>query len=933
MLADATGETVHLFERDCSVQRRHQKVVEIAPAPNLDPAIRDALCRDAVAFARAIGYVNAGTVEFLLDTAGENAGKHVFIEMNPRIQVEHTVTEEVTDVDLVQAQMRIAAGETPDRPRPDPGPDRPARRSPAVPDHDRGPGERVPPRHRHDHHVPLARRRRDPARRRHRARRRGGQPALRLDARQAHLPRRATSRPPSRRAQRALAEFRIRGVTTNIPFLQAVLAEPDFLAGGVTTSFIDERPHLLDGPWQQRPRDQAAHLARRRHGQPAERRRPGSTLDPREQAAGRRPVAARHRTARRQRLLRARPGGLRPRRCARRRPVAVTDTTFRDAHQSPARHPGPHPRPRRRRAARRPADPAAALASSAGAGRRTTSRCASSARTRGSGSPTLREAMPNLCLQMLLRGRNTVGYTPYPTEVTDAFVAGGRRDRRRHLPDLRRAQRRRADAAGDRRRPRDRHRGRRGGPLLHRRPARPRRAALHARLLPAAGRADRRRRRARPRDQGHGRAAARRRRPRRLVTALRERFDLPVHLHTHDTAGGQLATLLGRDRRRGGRRRRRQPPRWPGRRASRRCRRSSPRSRTPSATPGLDLRAVMDLEPYWEAVRRVYAPVRVRAAVADRPRVRPRDPRRPAVEPAPAGDRARPRREVRADRGHVRRGQPDPRPPGQGHAVLQGRRRPRAAPRRRSAPTRPTSPQNPEQLRHPRLGRSASSTASSATRPAAGRSRSAPRRSRAAARRSRHVEPHRGGPQGARRPTGAATLNRLLFPGPTQGVPRRPRDATATSPCSTPSTTSTGCGRASEHEVELERGVRLHRRAGGDRRRRRARACAPSCARSTASCARSRCATGRSRSRSRRPSGRPDAARATSRRRSPASCPSPSSEGATVEAGQTVATIEAMKMEASITTPVARHRPAPRHRCGDQQVEGGDLVLVISPAA
>ena len=112
ILADAAGNVVHLYERDCSLQRRHQKVVEIAPAPNLDPDIRDALCRDAVAFAKSIGYINAGTVEFLLDTEGERAGKHVFIEMNPRIQVEHTVTEEVTDIDLVSSQIRIAAGET-----------------------------------------------------------------------------------------------------------------------------------------------------------------------------------------------------------------------------------------------------------------------------------------------------------------------------------------------------------------------------------------------------------------------------------------------------------------------------------------------------------------------------------------------------------------------------------------------------------------------------------------------------------------------------------------------------------------------------------------------------------------------------------------------------------------------------------------------------
>jgi pyruvate carboxylase len=112
ILADATGDTVHLFERDCSVQRRNQKVVEIAPAPNISDELRANLYRDAIAFARSIGYVNAGTVEFLLDTAGERKGQHVFIEMNPRIQVEHTVTEEITDVDLVQSQIRIAAGET-----------------------------------------------------------------------------------------------------------------------------------------------------------------------------------------------------------------------------------------------------------------------------------------------------------------------------------------------------------------------------------------------------------------------------------------------------------------------------------------------------------------------------------------------------------------------------------------------------------------------------------------------------------------------------------------------------------------------------------------------------------------------------------------------------------------------------------------------------
>src|SRR4029077_660990 len=107
LLGDKHGNLVHLFERDCSLQRRHQKVVEIAPAPNLSESTKEALYQAALAVGRAARLDNAGTVEFLLDT---ESGQFFFIEVNPRIQVEHTVTEEITGYDIVKTQILIAQG-------------------------------------------------------------------------------------------------------------------------------------------------------------------------------------------------------------------------------------------------------------------------------------------------------------------------------------------------------------------------------------------------------------------------------------------------------------------------------------------------------------------------------------------------------------------------------------------------------------------------------------------------------------------------------------------------------------------------------------------------------------------------------------------------------------------------------------------------------
>ncbi|MCA9711925.1 MAG: ATP-grasp domain-containing protein, partial [Myxococcales bacterium] len=243
ILADATGDVVHLFERDCSVQRRHQKVVEIAPAIDMPAALREALTSDAVRLARAVGYRNAGTFEFLVDPQG----RHYFIEANPRIQVEHTITEEITGIDLVQSQIFIAGGST----LADLGlhQDSIEMRGYAL-------------QCRVTTEDPLQAFQPDTGR--IEEFRTGHGFGIRLDGGDGYrdstiLPhydsllikvigRALTFDAAVRKVSRALAEFRIRGVKTNIPFLQNVLEHPRFLAGQVDTQFIAQTPRLFRFP-------------------------------------------------------------------------------------------------------------------------------------------------------------------------------------------------------------------------------------------------------------------------------------------------------------------------------------------------------------------------------------------------------------------------------------------------------------------------------------------------------------------------------------------------------------------------------------------------------------------------------------------------------------------------------------------------------------
>ncbi len=420
LLGDSHGNLVHLFERDCSIQRRHQKVIERAPAPYMTDASREALCNAALAIGRATNYCNAGTVEFLMD---RDTGKFYFIEVNPRVQVEHTVTEVVTGIDIVKAQIHIAEGghigdlaET------------------GVPTqadiHLSGHALqcRITTENPENNFVP------DYGR--ITAYRGAFGFGIRTDGGTAYsgavvtryydaLLEKVTAWAPTpeeaiKRMDRALREYRIRGVATNLAFLEALLNHPDFRAGNYTTRFIDNTPELFSVKKRQ---DRATKLLKyiadvTVNGHPETRGKPKPS------AHARPPEPPFFGTARapgtKQLLDQLGPEGFSGWMLAQKRAL-VTDTTMRDAHQSLL-------------ATRmRTYDIVnAAKATSVGLPQLLSLECWGGAtfdvamRFLQEGPwerlAQLRERAPNVLLQMLLRGANGVGYKNYPDNVVKFFV-------------------------------------------------------------------------------------------------------------------------------------------------------------------------------------------------------------------------------------------------------------------------------------------------------------------------------------------------------------------------------------------------------------------------------------------------------------------------------------------------------------------------------
>ncbi|HXO63290.1 MAG TPA: pyruvate carboxylase [Steroidobacteraceae bacterium] len=420
ILGDAHGTLVHLHERDCSVQRRNQKVVERAPAVFLSEAQRRELTAAALAIGRATHYLNAGTVEFLEDT---DSGRCYFIEVNPRIQVEHTVTEEVTGIDLVKAQIRIAGGARIGTPES------------GVP-----PQEEI---HVAGHALQCRITTEDPEN--------GFIPdygqisayrspagfGIRLDAGTAYtgaiitrsydsLLVKVSAWAPTpeeaiARMHRALWEFRVRGVVTNLRFLDQLITHPRFVRGEYSTRFIDETPELLRWP---RKRDRATRILERIgatvvNGNPETRgRAPPAQLAPPRLPPG---TLAAPPPGTKQKLDELGPEGF-AQWMLREERVLLTDTAMRDAHQSLL-------------ATRMRSIDLTAIAPyyASLVPQLFSVECWGGAtfdvalrflrEDPWERLSQLRAALPNLLLQMLLRAANAVGYANYPDEVVRLFIA------------------------------------------------------------------------------------------------------------------------------------------------------------------------------------------------------------------------------------------------------------------------------------------------------------------------------------------------------------------------------------------------------------------------------------------------------------------------------------------------------------------------------
>ena len=538
ILADAYGHTVHLYERDCSVQRRHQKVVEIAPAPKLDPVLRDTLCRDAVKLAAAAGYVNAGTVEFLV----EPSGAYYFIEMNPRIQVEHTVTEMVTGIDIVKCQIRIAEGHPLDSVEVG----IPSQQAVSV----RGfaiqcrittedPANNFMPDYGRISHYRSA-----------------AGFGIRLDAGTAFSGAMITPFYDSLlvkvcasalsyadaclKIDRALAEWRVRGVRTNILFLRNVIRHPRFMSGDATTTFIADTPELMTFPVRF---DRATKLLQfigdvSVNGNP--------------DVKGARPTRLRRPVVPTFDLDAPPPPGTRDlwkqlgteAFCAWLRDqkrLLFTDTTLRDAHQSLlATRLRTYDMLRVAPAIARNLSGLFSLELWGGATFDVAMRFLHE--DPWERLAQLRKQIPNILFQMLLRGANAVGYTNYPDNVVRHFINEAARggidvfrvfDSLNWLPgilpaiEMVRESGAIAEAALC-------YTGNIDDPQRSRYEL-----AYYVKLAKELERA------------GANILAIKDMagllRPfaaRRLVKALREEVGLPIHLHTHDTAGVQAASLL-----------------------------------------------------------------------------------------------------------------------------------------------------------------------------------------------------------------------------------------------------------------------------------------------------------------------------------------------------------------------------------------------------